>query len=564
MSVSLLPGIENLDPESLCYSIYNQLYHNFFNAQDRKDEDHHWGITEGDELSIRLRNTAFGFAEAIAWGINGELGSGGDGGALVQFIKKQGDSMQGKLSANYGFEAGIENQRIIQTGWKEYRNSDGHVTEKRYNVQINGDLDLGSKNLYIGGRNFISYDNSLDHAVIEHSKLNFRTSYLLSNGIFNFTKGNNSIVIDAPNIWINGNTVYHQGNANTVDVDWTMKHAHIDNSMYVRGKSCFEELLSAKNGIELGHSGISYITTDSNQINLQTDLNFESINGIKMQDYPVLSAVSITDVQLSAVHGDLFLGLNNTDKVILGANLSDIDGQYVLVSKYGSAYFPDSLTARHNFGDILLSTYRIDSNDEGIIIHKRLCFGDKSGPWLESRNASIVLSSNLIDYDTDNERYTYKYSTSIEYMRSQSHYRPHNYITHSLFFNTDAESFSFNTAIESKIAIGLMNSPTKLTDGQLFFNENNFLLSTSVGIKHYGKSFIMSDISSEKFASGFAGYGWAILKNNTTGNMSATFDELTIRKKMRIYELEVQKISATNGSLWISDNCSGDTVTYIN
>ncbi|MFR9543739.1 MAG: hypothetical protein SNH27_17055, partial [Rikenellaceae bacterium] len=62
------------------------------------------------------------------------------------------------------------------------------------------------------------------------------------------------------------------------------------------------------------------------------------------------------------------------------------------------------------------------------------------------------------------------------------------------------------------------------------------------------------------FASGFAGYGWCILNNLTTSNTSATFDELTIRKKMRIYELEVQKISATNGSLWISDSCSGDVV----
>ncbi|MCS2956884.1 hypothetical protein NXX53_06285 [Bacteroides salyersiae] len=66
MSVILLPGIVNLDPDSLCYSIYNQLYNNFFNAQDKKDEQHPWGVEEGDETSIRLRNTAYNFAEAIA------------------------------------------------------------------------------------------------------------------------------------------------------------------------------------------------------------------------------------------------------------------------------------------------------------------------------------------------------------------------------------------------------------------------------------------------------------------------------------------------------------------
>lgn len=32
---------------------------------------------------------------------------------------------------------------------------------------------------------------------------------------------------------------------------------------------------------------------------------------------------------------------------------------------------------------------------------------------------------------------------------------------------------------------------------------------------------------------------------------------------MRIYELEVQKNSATNGSMWVSDSCSGDIVEEI-
>ena len=67
-------------------------------------------------------------------------------------------------------------------------------------------------------------------------------------------------------------------------------------------------------------------------------------------------------------------------------------------------------------------------------------------------------------------------------------------------------------------------------------------------------------MSSEHFSSGFAGSGWAILRNETTGNISATFDEVTVRKKMRIYEMEVQKMYTTNGSLWVSDSCSGDKV----
>ncbi|MCB6281491.1 hypothetical protein LI300_23655, partial [Phocaeicola vulgatus] len=80
------------------------------------------------------------------------------------------------------------------------------------------------------------------------------------------------------------------------------------------------------------------------------------------------------------------------------------------------------------------------------------------------------------------------------------------------------------------------------------------------GVKHYGNAYFVNDIGSVTFSSGFAGNGWGIIQNKLTGNTSATFDDLTIRKKMRIYELEVQKQSVTNGSWWVSDACSGDLV----
>lgn len=43
-------------------------------------------------------------------------------------------------------------------------------------------------------------------------------------------------------------------------------------------------------------------------------------------------------------------------------------------------------------------------------------------------------------------------------------------------------------------------------------------------------------------------------------SVSATFDEVVTRRKFRAYEFEVEKTSVTNGSFWISDSCSGDTV----
>ena len=86
--------------------------------------------------------------------------------------------------------------------------------------------------------------------------------------------------------------------------------------------------------------------------------------------------------RLEGADGDLLLGGDHTNKVRLMANLADVDGEHVLLSNYGAAYFPDSLRVRHNYGGDLLSTYRNDSEDEGILIHKRLRFGTDDGCYL--------------------------------------------------------------------------------------------------------------------------------------------------------------------------------------
>ena len=53
-------------------------------------------------------------------------------------------------------------------------------------------------------------------------------------------------------------------------------------------------------------------------------------------------------------------------------------------------------------------------------------------------------------------------------------------------------------------------------------------------------------------------YGLSLI--HISGGVSATFDEVVARRKFRAYEFEVEKTSVTNGSFWISDSCSGDTV----
>ena len=56
-------------------------------------------------------------------------------------------------------------------------------------------------------------------------------------------------------------------------------------------------------------------------------------------------------------------------------------------------------------------------------------------------------------------------------------------------------------------------------------------------------------IGSQSFAGGFGGYGWRMDADTNT----LTIDNLVVRKLMQVYELVVNKISATNGSLWVSN-----------
>ena len=68
--------------------------------------------------------------------------------------------------------------------------------------------------------------------------------------------------------------------------------------------------------------------------------------------------------------------------------------------------------------------------------------------------------------------------------------------------------------------------------------------------------------SNAAFTSGFAGAGWNIDYGSTeAGKASATFDNLTVRGRMRVYELLIQQIRATNGSVLVSSSSKILTVS---
>ncbi len=71
-----------------------------------------------------------------------------------------------------------------------------------------------------------------------------------------------------------------------------------------------------------------------------------------------------------------------------------------------------------------------------------------------------------------------------------------------------------------------------------------------------GDIILDGSIGSPMFMSGYQGYGWRFDANT---NM-LTVDYLVVRKAMHVFELVVNKISATNGSLWVTDSAKVDKV----
>ena len=558
MSVQLHPDIEQLDRSSLCYSIYSQLYHNFFNAQQKRDDEHPYGIEEGDETSVRLKNTAYGFASAIAGAVTGE-GGNGEGALLLDYLKKSGGDMTGILRAGYGCEAGAGNTRILETYSEDRTDTEGVVTGVEYGVRITGNLRLGSNGFYLGDRQVLRYDSDSATATLDAPHLDVVAGTVHSSGEWLFGDRETGVFISSVLLQVAGHDVYHRGYANLSTVDWTMHDGSVQGDLTVTGKVLLGGALSALHGVRLGDGGKPLLSFSGEDVALSGYLSFGEGFGIRIGGKDVLVRENENRIQLGSIGGDLLLGGNDTPKIRLFSGLSDIDGNCLLISPYGHACFPGSLTVRHDYGAALLSTYRVDATDEGIVIHKRLRMGSADG-FLITGDKDILSLASSVAYVENGTRTLIPHTTRIGHRVSTGHYAPQNRRSESFFLTTDADFVTVGVPLEAVGHIGIDGSTTRLTDGALYFTEELRLQAVAGGIKHYGDSLFAGSLSSEFFSSGFAGSGWAIRQNRTTGSVIATFDEIVARRKFRAYEFEVMKVSATNGSLWVSDSCSGDIV----
>ncbi len=506
--------------------------------------------TVKEHEDISRKNAAYLFAHATVSSL-GVSGSGGIGGAVAI----TGDSMTGKLNTLYGFASGANGIKIMDI----YQTTEEDPAARRSIVNIDGELHLDSHGLYINDWNVMSYSNDI-------LSLDATTIALNADVTCSGTMRFGDLTISKDGINYKGLEFYHSGNSNNEHVDWTMKNGTVAGDLLVKGKSTLKSTVSALGGVSLGYKDVPILSINSERL-AQLTGDFDILTGgVKFNGNYVIHVKNDDVIAFSAANKILNFGDDNTVKITLQSGLYDDDGEYEMISKFGSAYFPESFKAGHGLGNTLMSTYKVSSENSGVVFHRYLKFYDTGGPGFMS-DGDLVYFDGPFRYNTNINGSTVPLSeqrrTSFGYKESTSLYAPLDRISSSLMFETDADFYVFDKPLEGKTSLGITGSKTRLLENQLFFNDSIYWLAIADGVKHYGNAYMTGSIGSVTFSSGFAGSGWKIYKNELTGNISATFDELTIRKKMRLYELEVQKLSFTNGSLWVSDSCSGDIVEEI-
>lgn len=605
-------AIESLDKTSTLYDLYSRFYDGMTqaNSVDAPDcvtnpsyETNEDGTTKTDEdgvpivdetkinngladySDILMKNSAYMLANAIISTIS--PGGSGGGTAGSGFVSRSGDTMKGVFGALYGFEAGYGNKKIFETtinaSDEKWAIVSGNLQVKE-KTQLDGELHLADTGIYFGGNQCIYYDSTT--LKIASQNINMTGEVTVDGSIsIGDTK------IDENGLHFGDYDYYHSGNCNNKDTDWSMKDAHVYGNLTVDKDTILTGALNSNGGFvfsqadkKLLYSEVTETTNDDGTviqtpyITMSSDLSIVDGHGIKFDDNYIVFVKGGTDnvVSFSAPGKVLNLGDKGTDAegndlvtkyISLQSDIKNYNGAYTIVSKDGDGNFPNSFSAgvANGVGSATMQTYYKGTDDYGVTFFDKVRFGAADGPSLYGDGSKLM---GALPYS-----YVYGSATKTEQLEISMYYaattslftNPVDYPNSAtLHFNTGAEFFAFDKPVEAdSFSIKSEKYKTRLLENALFFGDDTFIEGVTDGIRYSQNSYYDGNLSSLSFSSGFAGSGWAILEDETVGGIHATFDSLTVRKKMRVYELEVQKISVTNGSLWVSDSCSGDEVREV-
>ena len=529
------PDIDNLEDGSIQKKLYDELYQQFYEAQTPKSPDFPYGIEKGDQTDIRLMNSAYGFAKTVGDSII--VGSTGSEIDITNLVKKSGDTMTGELRLIRGMSAG-ENGRITLST-KTDNDNVSYIDILTY-------LSIPQRGLKIGDANVIYRKTDLQTTIIEDKIVNIIADKV--NLPENTTIGD--FVFSENGIESLDKVFYHTKNANLDSVDWVTKNLSVfgnavfNKDILVNGKSTLMGVLS----LEDDNENILF-NVDSHKVNVNLPIYVKdtiyvgSTRTIQKRDNGIV---------IEAVDTDLIIGSSNTNSIKLSSDLKTWNNDSTIITPSGYGNFNMGFQASHDKSKFVIKTYRKENSEQGVIINDNIRFLDENGLYLSH------------DKNKDGLKIGYESGGSILFYRdlSNSIYKPLNRDSYSTYIDSDDDFIVLSKPVEAN-SFTISGKETQISDGLIKFNKNIMLEGLDKYMALHGNVVVKNNLTTDNFSTGFAGSGWGIVNNPVNGITSLTIDEATIRRKMRIYELEVQSISATNGSLWVSDSLSGDNVTQI-
>ena len=568
-----------LDQESSLYQLYTRLYNGMVAAGNVTAPDFSKSppltseggidteaIAKGlqDYSTILLKNSAYLFANSISNSISVEI-DGVDFDTSA-FLTRSGDSMSGNFAALYGFSAGRDGIRALDVTLEDNKGKvdiSGNLSVTN-DVNVAGVVDLSSKGLNIEGINVLSLAKGKLQISHENVVLsgNISVDGEFHAGYFQVNDGG---------VFWGDHEVYHGGNANSPKIDWSMLNASVYGDFEAIGEALFGGNVIALNGVNFGHNGSEMMHSEDDGLHMSSDLSLGFGFGLKLAGNYIVKARDYGEDIVSFSAPGMVMNLGDSDgetatrQINLQTGIYNNTGAYRMVSQIGDGYFPNSFSAGcGNSGPTVIQTYYTDPDNYGFVASGKMRLA-ATGPSLYADSNALTLTAPFLYVDGDLQLKEDR-ALSLSFSATTSLFRDLSISNScSAHFNTEAEMFVFDKPTESKsFAIISERYKTMLLENALLFDDGIFLEGVTGGILHNGDALFSGSLGSTRFASGFAGYGWNISYDAQYGGIAATFDNLTVRKKMRIYELEVQKQSVTNGAIWVSDACSGDTVVELN
>ncbi|MGL5692198.1 MAG: hypothetical protein ACRDD8_15465 [Bacteroidales bacterium] len=486
-----------------------------------------------------------GWCNSFSTSIGSAIEGGTSGVIPSDYLKKAGDGMIGKLSANYGFEAGAKNGIISLS------------VIDRQDIQFivaNSDIDLIGKSILYNGENLIGVSSG---SIIIGGGLSFTNIDFGSHTVSGIASINvaNKLLVSGSSFAYGGFDVYHSGNSNLNTIDWSALNINAAGNLVVSGDASFGGSLSSNGGFLFSINSKSVFSHSVNG-------ELESYVDLFIKNNSKLLFNSGKSFIFESEFGDLSLKSNrlllleagSSGNIRLMSTLSSFNGELGIIDKFGKGNFLRGCDLGVNDISVLSSvSYGANISDKGIEVLNFIKFkGINTGIMSSSDNSiAFVFGANsafgvsktngFVNFSTtsslNNERYRFDKDVLCD--------------TKFAVFNSASNATA--TYLGDKILyLGDNGDSTGLIGHYLMNNTNGMTVNGDLLMDNFS-------IRNLNFSEGISGTGVGIDFTKST----ITADFLVVRKKFRVVEFEIQKTTTTNGDLVVSSSCSGDYVTEI-